>query len=117
MEEYMNVLAVIPARAGSKSVVNKNIRDFNGKPMLAYSIEHALASKHINRVILSTDSPEYALIGEKYGAEIKILTFPYIDLSSTDIRQRIRTNKSVRYMLPDATLSYIEKNRLYRDHE
>ncbi len=54
---------------------------------------------------------------EKYGAEIKILTFPYIDLSSTDIRQRIRTNKSVRYMLPDATLSYIEKNRLYRDHE
>lgn len=69
----MNVLAVIPARAGSKSVVNKNIRDFNGKPMLAYSIEHALASKHINRVILSTDSPEYALIGEKYGAEIPFI--------------------------------------------
>jgi len=69
----MNVLAVIPARAGSKSVVNKNIRDFNGKPMLAYSIEHAKASKYINRVILSTDSREYALIGQEYGAEIPFI--------------------------------------------
>lgn len=69
----MNVLAVIPARAGSKSVVNKNIRDFNGKPMLAHSIEHARASKYINRVILSTDSREYALIGQKYGAEIPFI--------------------------------------------
>lgn len=73
MEEYMNVLAVIPARSGSKSVVNKNIRDFNGKPMLAHSIEHAKASKHINRIILSTDSQEYALIGQKYGAEIPFI--------------------------------------------
>lgn len=69
----MNVLAVIPARAGSKSVINKNIREFNGKPMLAYSIEHARASKYINRVILSTDSQEYALIGQKYGAEIPFI--------------------------------------------
>lgn len=73
MEEYMNVLAVIPARAGSKSVVNKNIRNFNGKPMLAHSIEHAKRSKYINRVILSTDSQEYALIGQKYGAEIPFI--------------------------------------------
>lgn len=69
----MNVLAMIPARSGSKSVVNKNIRDFNGKPMLAHSIEHAKASKHINRIILSTDSQEYALIGQKYGAEIPFI--------------------------------------------
>ena len=69
----MNVLAVIPARSGSKSVVNKNIRDFNGKPMLAHSIEHAKASKYINRIILSTDSQEYALIGQEYGAEIPFL--------------------------------------------
>ena len=69
----MNVLAVIPARSGSKSVVNKNIRDFNGKPMLAHSIEHAKASKYINRIILSTDSQEYALIGQEYGAEIPFI--------------------------------------------
>lgn len=69
----MNVLALIPARAGSKSVINKNIRDFNGKPMLAYSIEHARASKYINRVILSTDSKDYAMIGQRYGAEIPFI--------------------------------------------
>lgn len=69
----MNVLAVIPARSGSKSLPNKNIRLFHGKPMLAYSIEHALQSKHINRVIVSTDSEEYARIAVEYGAEVPFL--------------------------------------------
>lgn len=69
----MNILAVIPARSGSKSVPNKNIKLINGKPMLAYSIEHAKKSKYINRIILSTDSKEYANIGEKYGAEVPFI--------------------------------------------
>ncbi|MCR5728012.1 MAG: acylneuraminate cytidylyltransferase family protein [Lachnospiraceae bacterium] len=69
----MNILAIIPARSGSKSVPNKNIRLINGKPMLAYSVEHALASRYINRVILDTDSLEYAEIGKKYGAEVPYL--------------------------------------------
>lgn len=68
-----NILAIIPARCGSKSVPNKNIRVLNGKPMLAYSIEHALQSKLINRVILSTDSIEYAEIGRSYGAEVPFI--------------------------------------------
>ncbi len=68
-----NILAIIPARCGSKSVPNKNIRLLNGKPMLAYSIEHALQSKLINRVILSTDSIEYAEIGRDYGAEVPFI--------------------------------------------
>lgn len=63
------VLAIIPARSGSKSVKDKNIRPINGKPMLAYSIEHALQAKCIDRVIVSTDSEEYAKIAKKYGAE------------------------------------------------
>ncbi len=67
------ILAIIPARSGSKSVPNKNIRLINKKPMLAYSIEHARASKYINRIILSTDSKEYAEIGKKYGAEIPFI--------------------------------------------
>lgn len=67
------ILAIIPARSGSKSVPNKNIREICGKPMLAYSIEHALSSKYINRVILSTDSLEYKKIGLKYGAEVPFL--------------------------------------------
>lgn len=63
------ILAIIPARAGSKSVPNKNIRLINNKPILAYSIEHAKKSKYINRIILSTDSEEYAKIGRDFGAE------------------------------------------------
>lgn len=63
------VLAIIPARSGSKSIKDKNIRLINGKPMLAYSIEHALQAKCIDRVIVSTDSEEYAKIAKKYGAE------------------------------------------------
>jgi len=66
----MNILAVIPARSGSKSVPHKNIRELAGKPMLAYSIEHAKKSSYINRIILSTDSMEYAKIGNEYGAEV-----------------------------------------------
>lgn len=65
----MNIVAIIPARSGSKSVPHKNIRIINGKPMLAYSIEHAQQSRLINRVIVSTDSEEYAEIARKYGAE------------------------------------------------
>lgn len=69
----MNILAVIPARSGSKSVPHKNIRSICGKPMLAYSIEHALRSRYINRVIVSTDSREYAEIAVKYGAEVPFI--------------------------------------------
>jgi len=63
------VLAIIPARSGSKILADKNIRLCNGKPLLAYSIEHALASKSVTRVIVSTDSEEYAQIARNFGAE------------------------------------------------
>lgn len=65
----MNILGIIPARSGSKSVKDKNIRIMNGKPMLAYTIEQALQSKLIDRVIVSTDSSVYRDIAFKYGAE------------------------------------------------
>lgn len=51
----------------------------------------------------------------KYGTEVHILRMPHIGVSSSDIRERIRTGKNVRYMLPDKTLEYIEKNGLYRE--
>lgn len=69
----MQVLAVIPARSGSKSVVDKNIRMVAGKPMLAHSIWHAKESEYVNRVIVSTDSPSYAEIAREYEAEIPFL--------------------------------------------
>ena len=69
----MEVLAIIPARSGSKSVIDKNIRDVAGKPMLAWSVEHAKASKRITRVIVSTDSERYADIARQAGAEVPFL--------------------------------------------
>lgn len=74
----MDVLAIIPARSGSKSVVHKNIRLLLGKPLMAYSIEHALACRHINRVVVSTDSELYAEIAKQYGAEAPFLRPPAI---------------------------------------
>jgi len=68
-----NVLAVVGARSGSKSLPGKNIRPLLGKPLLAWVIEEAKRSKHISRVILSTDSEEYARIGQQYGAETPFL--------------------------------------------
>ena len=67
------VLAIIPARSGSKSVKDKNIRLIDGKPMIAYSIEHALKAECIDRVIVSTDSEKYAEIAKEYGAEVPFL--------------------------------------------
>lgn len=67
------VLALIPARSGSKSVKDKNIRLIGGKPMLAYSIEHGLQAQSVNRVIVSTDSEKYAGIARQYGAEVPFL--------------------------------------------
>lgn len=69
----MEVLAIIPARSGSKSVIDKNIRDMAGKPLLAWSVEHALASNRISRVIVSTDSEKYAAIAREYGAEVPFI--------------------------------------------
>lgn len=69
----MKVLAIIPARSGSKGIRGKNIRMLKGKPLLAHSIEHALKSKYIDRVIVSTDSLAYAKIAQKFGAEVPFL--------------------------------------------
>ena len=67
------VIAIIPARSGSKTVPHKNIRTFAGKPLLAHSISQALDSGVVNRVILSTDSERYAEIGKQYGAAVPFL--------------------------------------------
>lgn len=66
-------VAVIPARGGSKRIPQKNIKAFHGKPMIAYSIEAALASGCFDKVIVSTDDEEIATIAELYGAEVPFL--------------------------------------------
>ena len=64
------VTAIIPARAGSKGIQNKNIIDFCGKPLIAWSIEQALQSEYADEVYVSTDGEEIAEISKKYGAQI-----------------------------------------------
>jgi len=68
------ILAVIPARGGSKGVPRKNIRPICGTPLIAYSIETALAARHLfHRVIVSTDDEEIASVARRYGAEVPFL--------------------------------------------
>lgn len=67
------MLAVIPARGGSKGIKNKNIVELDGKPLIAYTIESAIEAGVFDKVIVSTDSEEIARIAEKYGAEIPFL--------------------------------------------
>jgi N-acylneuraminate cytidylyltransferase len=67
------VLALIPARGGSKSIPRKNIREFAGHPLIAYSIAAALAAETISRLVLSTDDEGIAEIGREYGAEVPFI--------------------------------------------
>jgi CMP-N,N'-diacetyllegionaminic acid synthase len=67
------ILALIPARGGSKSIPKKNIIDLGGFPLIAYSIAVAKLSKRISRVVVSTDSEEIAQIAKHYGAEVPFL--------------------------------------------
>jgi len=69
----MTVVAFIFARGGSKGLPGKNIRSFRGKPLIAWSIEQALAVGRIKRVIVSTDSEEIATVARDYGAEIPFM--------------------------------------------
>ncbi|MBQ9643578.1 MAG: pseudaminic acid cytidylyltransferase, partial [Lachnospiraceae bacterium] len=66
----MSVIAIITARGGSKRIPGKNIRNFLGKPIIAYSIEAALQSGIFDEVMVSTDSEEIASIAAKYGAAV-----------------------------------------------
>lgn len=66
-------LCVIPARGGSKRIPRKNIKVFNGKPMIAYSIEAAFKSKCFDKVIVSTDDQEIAEFAREYGAEVPFM--------------------------------------------
>jgi CMP-N,N'-diacetyllegionaminic acid synthase len=68
-----NVLAIIPARSGSKGLASKNILPLAGRPLLAWSIEHALNAKLVDRVVCSTNDQEFAEIARQYGAEAPFL--------------------------------------------
>jgi len=79
----MEVLAIIPARGGSKGIKRKNLVDFLGKPLVAHSIEHALGCPNITRTIVSTDDDEIAGVSRSFGAEVPFIRPP--ELAQDDV--------------------------------
>lgn len=67
------ILAVIPARGGSRGIPRKNLRRIAGKPMIAYTIQAALSSQRVDEVVLSTDDPEFAQVARHWGASVPFL--------------------------------------------
>ena len=93
----MNAIAFIFARGGSKGLPGKNVRLLGGKPLIAWSIQHALAVKRICRVIVSTDSEEIAAVALAYGAEV-----PFIrpaDLARDDSPEWLAWRHALNYLL------------------
>ena len=72
----MKNIAIIPARSGSKGLKDKNIRNLNGRPLLAWTIEAAVRSGEFDEIMVSTDSEAYAEIARRYGADVPFLRSP-----------------------------------------
>lgn len=77
------MIALIPARGGSKGLPNKNIKLLNGKPLIAYTIEAALQAKEISRVIVSTDYENIKEVALQYGADIPFLRPDFLATDSS----------------------------------
>jgi CMP-N,N'-diacetyllegionaminic acid synthase len=73
MTPKREILALIPARGGSKGIPRKNLLPIAGKPLIAYSIEQALGSRYITRTIVSTDDAEIAEVARHFGAEVPFM--------------------------------------------
>ncbi len=69
----MRNIAIIPARGGSKRIPRKNIKDFLGKPIIAYSIEAAIQSNLFEEIMVSTDDEEIAEVAERFGAKVPFM--------------------------------------------
>lgn len=76
MYEHHRVLGIIPARGGSKGLPGKNIKELAGKPLIAYTIAQAQASRYIDRILVSTDSPRIAEVARRHNAEAPFMRPP-----------------------------------------
>jgi N-acylneuraminate cytidylyltransferase len=105
----MSAVAFIFARGGSKGLPGKNVRPLLGKPLLAWSVEHALAVKRIERVIVSTDSEEIAAVARRYGAEVPFMRPPELAQDDTPEwlawRHALEQVRKTAGRLPDAMVS------------
>lgn len=96
----MSLLALIPARGGSKGIPRKNIRPFCGKPLLQWTIDAALAAPSVDRVVVTTDDPEIAEIALAGGAEVPFLRPPEL---ASDTAPGIAPVLHVLQQLPDVS--------------
>lgn len=86
----MNILALICARGGSKRIPKKNIKQMCGKPLIAWSIEAAIKSKSVNKVVVSTDDLGITSVAQKYGAEVPFTRPPELSLDTDGLEPVIR---------------------------
>jgi CMP-N-acetylneuraminic acid synthetase len=94
----MKVIVVIPARGGSKRIPQKNIIDFMGKPMIAWTIEAAQKSKLFDRILVSTDCPEIANVAKNYGIEVPFLrSDKYDDMATVTEATVVGINQAEEY--------------------
>ena len=103
------MIAIVPARGGSKGLPGKNIKNLLGKPMIAYTIEEALKSKYITEVIISTDCNEIEKVAIKYGAKSPFLRPEYLASDSAKAIDNYiytidRLNKEFAYDIKDFVL-------------
>ncbi len=106
MYKNKTVVGIVPARGGSKGLPRKNVLDLSGKPLIAWSIERAVSSKYLDKVIVSTDDNEIAAIAKQYGAEVPFLrpdelagdTTPMIDVVGHAITYYEKENAEFDYV-------------------
>jgi CMP-N,N'-diacetyllegionaminic acid synthase len=113
----MRVLGIVTARGGSKGILRKNIVPLLGKPLLAYTVEAALASKRLVRTVLSTDDPEIAEVGLRWGAEVPFFRPPGLagdDVPTLPVLQHAVRELEARGDTYDAILTLQPTNPLRR---
>lgn len=86
MFKGLSLLGIIPARGGSKGIPRKNIKPLNGKPLINYTIDAALASQVFDRLIVSTDDPEFAEVSRQAGADVPFIR--PVELATDEARGR-----------------------------
>ena len=99
----VEVLGVVPARGGSKSIPGKNIRLLGDAPLLAYSIAAGQQSRHVTRVIVSTDSPQIAAVAQEWGAEVPFMR-----------PDKLASDTSLDLELFEHALNWLDTNEGYR---
>ena len=111
MFEGKTILGLIPARGGSKGLPDKNIRNFNNRPLIAWTIKQALACKDLDEVMVSTDSEDIARVGNQWGANVLIRPPALSDDNSDPIDVILHALK----IYPHDYVMYLEPTSPLRD--